>query len=55
MTDGAGRNRLRRKAGDMLDAAEALFLESRDQHAVAQHGGRNVSVVAVETDDQHRD
>ena len=46
-------DRARRKAGDVLDAAEALLFERRDERAVAQHGGGHIAVIGVEPDDQH--
>ena len=49
----AARDRLRRKAGDVLDAGEALFFERGDQDAVAQHRRRDVPVIGIESDDQH--
>src|SRR5690242_1951809 len=50
----AVRRRLRRKAGAMLDAAEALFLGGGDQHAVAQQRSRGIGVERIEAEDDHR-
>ena len=49
----AGAHRLLRKAGDVLDAAIALFLDRRDQLAVAHERRRHVAVIGVEAENIH--
>ena len=46
-------DRLARKAGVVLDAAESLFLDGRHELAVAQDGGGDVAVVRVDAEDEH--
>ena len=46
-------DRLRGKAGPMLDAAEALLLRRRDELAVAHERGRRIAVKGVEAEDDH--
>ena len=44
---------VRGKSGHVLDAAEALFFEGRDEVAVIQKNGRNVTMVGVDAEDVH--
>ena len=50
----AAPDRALRETGDVLDAAEPLFLEGGDQLPVAEHGRGDVTVIRVETDNEHR-
>ena len=46
-------NRLCRKAGAVLDAIEALFLDGRDQPAVFDQRCRRVTVICIDSKDVH--
>jgi len=37
----------------VLDAAEALFFEGRDEVAIIEQDGGDVTVVGVDTEDMH--
>src|SRR5712692_8165697 len=47
-------NRLCRKAGAVLHAIEALFLDSGDNSAVFDQRGRRVPVISVNAENVHR-
>ena len=42
-----------RKAGAVLDAAEALFLDGRDEPAVADEDRGDVTVIGVQAENVH--
>ena len=42
-----------RESRPMLHAAEPLFFDRRDQHAVADEHGGNVSVIRVDAENDH--
>ena len=46
-------DRLRRKAGPVLDAAEALLLRCRDELAVTNERGRRIAVEGIEAKNDH--
>src|SRR5262245_41907282 len=46
-------NRLMRKPGDMLDAAEAFLFDGCDELAVAHDDRRHVAVIGVDTENVH--
>jgi len=49
----AGLHRLARKAGHVLDAPVALFLDRGDELAVAHQRRRHVAVIGVEPENIH--
>jgi hypothetical protein len=49
----AGAHRQPRKAGDVLDAAIAFFLDRRDQRAVAHERRRHIAVIRIEAENIH--
>ena len=47
-------NRPRGKAGAVLDAIEALFLDGRDQPTVFDQRRRRITVIGIDAEDVHR-